>query len=146
MCVDRPLIVCPSCPDIIGCDEFRWQRCGFDTALGRGSRSSTGSVHRSSFGSVVVCLRAGLWDCLAAPGFFGRLVYPPGAGGSFWQFVWLCISLCGHCGFVFFFFFLHPSVVFLRMCVSWACMCVGGILLVEAGSCLQSGSQQSPDL
>lgn len=59
-----------------------------------------------------VCLRARLWDCLAAPGLFGRLVYLPGAGGSLWQFVWLCVSLCGHCGFV---FFLHPSVVFLRV-------------------------------
>lgn len=39
---------------------------------------------------------------------------------------------------------LHSSVVFMWMC--WVCMCVGGILLVEAGSCLQSGSQQSPDL
>lgn len=36
---------------------------------------------------------------------------------------------------------LHLSVFF------FLCVCVsGGILPVEAGSCLQSGSQQSPDL
>lgn len=43
---------------------------------------------------------------------------------------------------------LHPSVVFMCMCFESVCVCVcwGGILLVEVGSCLQSGSQQSPEL
>lgn len=42
--------------------------------------------------------------------------------------------------------YLHPSVVYRCICLCWVHRQVRGILLVEAGSCLQSGSQQSPDL
>lgn len=78
-----------------------------------------------------------LLDCLALHGLFGWLVFPPGACGSFWQFFWCCGSglFASQCGF-------HVYVSVL-CCV---CMCAGGILLAEVGSCLQSGSQQSPDL
>lgn len=53
--------------------------------------------------------------------------------------IWLSVSFCG-CGFG-----LFASKCGLK-CLCLVFRQVRGILLVEAGSCLQSGSQQSPDL
>lgn len=52
------------------------------------------------------------------------------------------VNLCG-CGFGL--FASYCGFFFLCVCVRSVCVS-GGILPVEAGSCLQSGSQQSPDL
>ena len=48
-----------------------------------------------------------------------------------------CLLVCVAAGLV---CLRTPVWVFLR------CMCVEDIVLVDVGSCLQSGSQQSPDL
>lgn len=88
-----------------------------------------------------VCLNACRQDCLALPWFIWLVSFP---SRCLWFFAGLfgymlvCMAVALAC--------LHPSVVFMCMWVCGVCMCVGGILLVEVGSCLQSGSQQSPDL
>lgn len=74
------------------------------------------STHRSSFWSVIVqqgvlaSMPDCLLGCLALYGLFGWLVFLPGAGGSFWQFAWLCgfglfASQCG--------FYVYVSVLSL---------------------------------
>lgn len=120
--------------------------CGFDIAF-----SIKAEYHANLWAEV----HLGQWwwtgclpQCLSI-GLFGST-----------RFIWL-VSFSSRCWWVFFrslfgcvlvyvaavaLVCLHPSAVFMCMWVCWVCMCVGGILLVEAGSCLQSGSQQSPDL
>lgn len=102
------------------------------------------SIHRSLFKSVIVDLNACLELFLCGLLALAQLIW---LGRVFSQvlvvllwFVWLSISLCGFwfglfasmCGF-----YVYVSVLNVYVCL--------GILLVEAGSCLQSGSQQSPD-
>lgn len=109
---------------------------------GRVSHKSMSSIRRSSFRSVIVKRVFASMHAWLSIGLFG----------SAW-FIWL-VGFSSRCLWVFLAVFsgvvalvcLHPSAVFMCMWMWWVCMCAGGILLAEVGSCLQSGSQQSPDL
>lgn len=64
-------------------------------------------------------------------------------------FGWLVFFLgtSGFVGGLFGCLLVYAAVVFFFCILMWFfCMCVVDILLVDVGSCLQSGSQQSPDL
>lgn len=105
------------------------------------------SIHTSEFSSVIVIVVSALMAVFwIVRGFF--------CGSWLWH-GWLIFSRC-------FFFFLRCVLVVLLIYAAvdlvclhlsevffffFLCVCVsGGILPVEAGSCLQSGSHQSPDL
>lgn len=92
-------------------------------------------------GPLVWCVYVCVWNYLALFGLFSWLICLWGAGGTLFGclLVWLL-----RIWFVCFPVWFQCTCEFKFVCV---CVCgLRGILLVEAGSCLQSGSQQNPDL